>query len=484
MLVFKRNFVLLRPFRQVAFAKRSTAGGINYNKGALTPSEEGDPFTDPAVYRSKKSITAQIKTNRKEKFLLRQDRHNSLLNSLNIDTHQEEQLRSGYRIPLTKDEVKAVRAIDEAEVVHGTHTRDADYTAQVQLLMKREAERRDHMLDKFGQAPTSREFYKLFQSLRAADDADEEVEKHQKRLVEENGIYPSTRIDAFMLDDDSYFPEWVQALPYAIRDRVKYGSLGLTEEDEALRVHLGRLPRDKRLREWDRLKTAKMYRAAHEETLTLAELRDARQGKRRFHWLQRKRQKRASTLRRMALRKPEGYEEWPSSAVDYSQRIAFIAQHVENGLQTGGQWPLDPNSLLKAKIERKQDEAERTFLMSAEERKVAKKASINPGIKELLSSFDTRDKPFKRLSRKVYANRVNAVVHGDQDEHGRKYRKMHALATRRIRPYESLSEVELEKEVRNEPRVNVNGLNHTGDEHWTKHYKSWRDGMPSVRYAS
>ncbi|CCW67844.1 unnamed protein product [Phytomonas sp. Hart1] len=483
MLVFNRTFVLLRPFRQVAFAKRSSAGGINHNKGALSPSERGDPFTEPMVYRNRKNITAQIKTSKKEKFLLRQDLHNSLMNSVNIDIHKEEQLRSGHSIPLTPDEVKASRAMDEAEVVHGMNTLDADYTTQVQLLMKREAERRDHVLDKFGQAPTSREFYKLFQSLRAADDA-EEVEKYQKRLVEENGIYPLTRIDAFMLDDDGYFPEWVQDLPYTIRDRVKYGSLGLTEEDEALRIHLGRLPRDKRLKEWDRLKAAKMYRAAHEETLTMAELRDARQGKRRFHWLQRKRQKRAAKLRRMALRKPDGYEEWPSSAVDYSQRIAFIAQHVENGLQTGGQWPLDPELLLRAKIERKQKASERMFLMSPDEKKVAKKSFINPGIQELLASFDAHEKPFKRLSRKTYANRVNAVVHGDQDEHGRKYRRMHALATRRTRPYESVSEIGLEKEVRNEPRVNVSGLNHADDEHWTKHYKSWRDGLPSIRYGS
>lgn len=474
---------VLRPFQRVAFSKR-TSGGVNYNMGALTNRDRGDAFTEPEVYRNQKNITAKTKVEKKQKLLLHEEQKRGLMNRLGLGSVEGDDLHSGRRLPRTPAEISASRSMDDEAVV-GKLGPSSSYDVDLRNLMQREADRRSHMMDKFGQAPTSREFHKLFSQLREADDAEDKIESYQKRLVEDHGVYPTTRMDAFMLDDDRYFPEWVNALPYAIRDRVKFGSMGLTEEDEALRVQLGRLPRDRRVEEWKRMKAAKAYKAANEETLTLAELRDTRQGKRRFHWLLRKRQKRAAALRRMALRRPDGLQDWPSTVVDYSQRIAFIAQHVENGVQTKGQWPLDPAELTKAKIKRKQAEAERTFLMSPEEKKLTAQASrMNGGIKELLSSFDLREKPFKRLSRKVYANRVNAIVHGDQDEHGRKYRKMHGIATRRLRPYDSLSEIALEKEVRKEPRVNVSGLNRTADEDWTRHFKSWVDGMPSSRYGA
>ncbi|GET87182.1 hypothetical protein, conserved [Leishmania tarentolae] len=484
--MFSKGYsALLRPYQHVAFTKRSSAGGVNLNKGALTVRERGDSFTEPEVYRSKTNLTAILKTRRKERHLLKQEKQRTMMDNLNLDTRTVEALHAGGQLPQTPTEMQAVRSSDDA-LAEESHD-SKDYTTTMRKLMRREVDRRDHLADKFGQPPTSREFHTLFRKLRSADSDEEAVEQHQRRLVEEHGVYPSSRIDSFMLDDDSYFPEWVHALPYSIRDRVKYGSLGLTEEDEALRVRLARLPRDARLREWKRLKAAKEYRAAKEETLTLAELRDARQGKRRFHWLQRKRQKRAAALRRMAMRKPDGYELWPSSVTDFSQRIAFIAQHVENGLQTGGQWPLDEDALTKAKIQRRQSEAERTFLMSPEEKKIAATAGggrMHGGMKELLDSLGQPEKRYKKLSRQTYANRVNAIVHGDQDEHGRKYRKLHNLTTRRQRAYDSLAEMALEKEVRKEPLVNVSGLNHTDDEHWSRHVKSWVDGMPSTRYGS
>ncbi|KPI83337.1 hypothetical protein ABL78_7632 [Leptomonas seymouri] len=483
---FGRTAVLLRPYSRVAFSKRSQAGGVNLNKGALTQRELGDSFTEPEVYRNKANITAVLKTHRKERRLLDEERQRSLMDKLKLDVNTEEALRSGRRLPQTAAEMQAVQSSDDAvaATVHDT----GDYCTTMRNLMRREVDRRDHVADKFAQPPTSREFYQLFRKLRANDDDDEKVEGHHRRLVEVHGVYPSSRMDAFMLDDDTYFPDWVHALPYSLRDRVKYGSLGLTEEDEALRVRLARMPRDARLREWARLKKSKEYRAAAEETLSLAELRDVRQGKRRFHWLQRKRQKRAAMLRRMAMRKPEGYEQWPSSVTDFSQRIAFIAQHVENGLQTRGEWPLSRDALTQAKIKRRQDEAQRTFLMTAAEKKISRAAgsggNMHGGMHELLHSLDHPEKRYKKLSRKTYANRVNAIVHGDQDEHGRKYRKMHNLATRRVRPYNSLAEMALEKEVRKEPLVNISGLHHTDDEHWSRYQKSWVDGMPSQRYGA
>lgn len=482
MSLLRSTWAVLKSFQRVPFARRSTAGGINVNRGLVSATEMGDSFTEPAVYRNRKNVTAMLKSRRKERRLLSNERTKMEMDRLRISTQTEEGLCTGRTSPRTANEMRAEKFLSDAVVEERGSAED--YSTEMSRLMQRETERRDAMVAKYGQAPTSREFHKLFQNLRASDDDDDAVERHQRRLVEENGIYPSTRIDAYMLDDDSHFPDWVNALPYRIRDRVKYGSLGLTEEDEALRVRLGQLSRDRRLREWKRLKSAKEYKAANEEMLTLSELRDCRQGKRRFHWLQRKRQKRAATLRRMALRKPDGFEQWPSSIVDHSQRIAFIAQHVENGVETKGQWPLDPQALATAKIKRRQDEADRSFLASMEEQSMLKKASASSEVQQLLNSFEKPEKRYKRLSRKTYANRVNAIVHGDQDEHGRKYRKMLGLSKKRQRPYESFSEMALEREVRKEPMVHTAGLHHTDDEHWVRHHKSWADGMPSTRYGS
>ncbi|KEG14818.1 hypothetical protein DQ04_00291040 [Trypanosoma grayi] len=472
-------------FHRVPFGRRTASGGINFNKGLLTSRERGDPFTEPEVYRNKANITAVSRVARKTETLLREEQQKKEMGALGIDSCIERELYNGTAPPLHNKTIAAVRAVDEREMMSSPP--GSEYTTVLRQLMEREVERRDHMMDKFGQPPTAKEFHHLFKQLRHADDEAETIERHQARLVEECGIYPPMRLDAYMLDDASYFPAWVDALPYSIRDRVKYGSLGLTEEDESLRVTLGRMPLDRRRKEWERHKKAKEYKVAKEETLTLAELRSARQGKRRFHWLQRNRQKRASQLRRLALRKPDAFELWPSSVVDYSQRIAFIAQHVENGLDTKGQWPLDPEELARARVRRSQEEAERTFLLGAEEQKATRKAGSgvrDNSILQMLHTLDAPEKPFKRLSRKVYANRVNAIVHGDQDEYGRKYRKMEGRAKRRMRPYGSLGEIALEKEVRKEPRAHSRGLNRVDDEHWPKHTKSWADGMPSTRYAS
>lgn len=482
----KKCLWFFSSFHRLPFARRSTAGGINVNKGLLSARERGDPFTEPAVYRSRKSVTAMRSVARKTERLLSEEQQRGEMHKLGLDSRVERELRSETHVPLHKEAIAAAR-VEDQNAMSVSPNSGREYTTALRQLMEREVERRDHMMDKFGQPPTAREFHRLFKQLRHADDEAETIERHQTRLVEEYGIYPSMRLDAYMLDDDTYFPEWVNALPYSVRDRVKYGSLGLTEEDEALRVTLGRMPLDRRREEWNRHKKAREYKAAKEETLTLAELRDARQGKRRFHWLQRKRQKRASTLKRLALRKSDAFELWPSTAVDYSQRIAFVAQHVENGLDTKGQWPLDPEELARARVRRSQEQAERTFLLSAEEKKALKKThggNKDNSIMQMLHALDVPEKPFKRLSRKVYANRVNAIVHGDQDEYGRKYRKLENRAKRRMRPYESLGEIALEKEVRKEPRVYSKSLNRSEDEHWPKHTKSWGDGMPSTRYAS
>jgi hypothetical protein len=366
-------------------------------------------------------------------------------------------------------------------------SRGADYNVNTRNAMIQDQYRRENLALKFPQAPSGKEFHKMFRDLAKDEDEERQMDQIQRKLVEDHGIYPSHRMDAYMLDDDSHFPSWIQQLPWSIRDRVKYGKMGLTEEDEVLRVRLGRLPVDQRMAEWERIKKAKEYAAAHEERLSPTELRDARRSARRFHWLQRKRQRKATMLRRMALRKPDQFEVWPSDAVDYSRRLSMIAQHVENGVATKGSWPLDSDELAKAKIRRRQDEAERTFMKTTDEKKMLQSNKMNGSVAETLRHMDKArgDDSFKRISRKAYANRVNAVKHGDQDEYGRSYKKLKLRTNKRMISFSSIAEMAVNREVRKEPLVNTKSRRNEATEGWNRRHSesAYAEGIPTVRYG-
>lgn len=96
---------------------------------------------------------------------------------------------------------------------------------------------------------------------------------------------------------------------------------------------------------------------------------------------------------------------------------------------------------------------------------VSANKSMQKNISELLSSFDTPTRPFRKLSHKNYANRVNAITLGDQDEYGRNRFKITRDVKHRLKPYQSFEEMSLEKEVRKEPVINVNGEVRLDDQH-------------------
>lgn len=479
---FTNGKLRLHVFQKLSSSRRAKFLSQK-NMGALTKGDCGDSFTEPHVYHAKENTSNAINSKRRAQHFLSEEKMRQKLTPLQISNKNEIELASGIKTPTVKPEkiLSTVYDDKELELSSSSGKGTINIFTNVCGILQNEIERRNHVLDKFGEVPTAREFQKLLTSLRNVDKDDESILSYQRRLSEENGIYPSSRLDAFMLSDDVCFPEWVNALPYRIRDQVKYGNLGITEFDETLRIRLGRLPRDERIREWNRIRKAKEYQLANEETLTLSELRDMRQGKRRYHWLLRKCQKRAATLRRLALRKPHNFEVWPAGLVDYSQRIAFTAQHVENGIKTSGQWPLDERQLLEAK--KKRVDSQEVFL----EGRVAESSPNNNtlgGIGELLRVFDMKGKKFRRISRKAYANRVNAIIHGDQDEYGRKSRMIQCKASHREKPFQSFAEMQLEKELAVEVAANKPGLNRGGLSNWSNRTASWVEGMPSSRYGS
>lgn len=469
--------------RFASFHKVGTSSRFKFieqhNVGLLSLQDQGDTFTEPSVYRNKKNFSAFTASAQKANKIISNEALQGKIGSSKIPPVAQRDLGFRSKIPRSADELRVARAYDakELKLLKGCKGKEDAAASLAYAALQNEVDRRNHVLDKFGEPPSSREFQKILTRLRNSNEDESVVNEFHKRLVEENGIYPSTRLDSFMLSDEVCFPEWVHALPYRIRDQVKYGKLGITEFDEALKTRLGRLTRDERIREWNRIKKAKEYAAAQEETLTLAEVRDIRQGKRRYHWLLRKRQRRAYALRRLSLRKPDGLEAWPSESVDYSQRVAFIAQHVANGLQTLGQWPLNEKCLLDA--QRRKSSNQHPFGTG----------ELNPApvfssrITDLLKVFDTPAKSFKRISTKAYANRVNAVVHGDQDEYGRNFKKMKGKGSQKQKAFESLDEMHLEKELFTQSFVDGRNANISDDFYWPKHTQRWEEGLPSSRYS-
>ncbi|PWU89028.1 hypothetical protein C3747_411g1 [Trypanosoma cruzi] len=152
----KRCSLCCSSFQRLPFGRRSAAGGINLNKGLLSDRERGDQFTDPTVYRNKKSIVAMDKVSRKTERLLKEEKQKEGMNALGVDSQMERELSDGSMHPLHREEIAAARVIDEDGLLSSDP--GSKYTTALRRLMEREVDRRDHMMDKFGQPPTARSF--------------------------------------------------------------------------------------------------------------------------------------------------------------------------------------------------------------------------------------------------------------------------------------------------------------------------------------
>lgn len=473
--------------RSRASSRRMNAPNI----GLVGRSDKGDAFTTPGVYRNKTNPTLVSKVPKKINFHLDEQQFNRLASSSGVSAAAQIALDRGDAAPKDAGAKRLADALNQRDLGlrdsarAPQRSRQNEFSRVVRDAFDRDEMKREAFAHKHAQSPNAEEYRKLLRGLQKEDANDERIDELQSKLANDHGILPTHRVDAFMLDDDSLFPEWVQQLPFNVRDRVKYGNMGLTEDDEATRVRLGRLPIDQRISEWKRQKSARAYLESKEKPLSPTELRDIRLGKRTFHWLQRKRQRRATALKRLALRKPEQFESWPSEAVDYSRRLSMIAQHVENGVATHGQWPLNAEELSRAKLRKRQEDAERTFMATVEEKRALRK-HMSGSVAETLRRMDSdEEKPIRRLSSRTFANRVNAVKHGDQDARGRRYRELATGAKTRLRSWGSETEKQVEAEIRDEPTLWKAGAIKRDNAHW---YTSRQDaaygGIPSTRYSN
>jgi hypothetical protein len=277
------------------------------------------------------------------------------------------------------------------------------------------------------------------------------------RLTTEHGLYETHRIDAYMLDDDTIFPQWARNLTAGIKDRVLYGGMGLTEDDEVTRQNLLKLPRQEREIEWMRLKAARSYELGEERLLSPAEVKAERTGKRKFFALRRKRQEREALLRSLALRQPEKWEAAPIGKLDYSHRLAVVAKHVEANVKTNGAWPLNEEGLHRAVRRQEREKAKESFLQKPGADFGVVMNRVSPALREAIKTMKTKDQPIKRISRRLYSFRLNAVRNGHQDEHGRKFQHLSRMSRQRFSKAMTAEEFELQRSLAAETSHNTRG---------------------------
>jgi hypothetical protein len=286
---------------------------------------------------------------------------------------------------------------------------------------------------------------------------DQRAELLRDRMATQHGIFSKQRMNAFMLDDDTVFPLWVRNLTPRIRDRVMFGGLGLTEEDEAHRQNLLQLPRQEREAEWERLRAAKSYELGEERLLSPAEVRAERIGTRKFHALRIKRQQREANVRALALREPQKWEAAPIGRVDYSHRLAVVAKHVEANVKTHGKWPLAEDALENAKRRQERNAAKENFLKAPGADFSVVMNRVSPALKEAIKTMNREERPIKRISRKNYVFRLQAVRNGHQDEHGRKFQQISRESRQRFSNAMTTEEFEWERKLAAEVTPNSAG---------------------------
>lgn len=389
-----------------------------------------------------------------------------------IDERREKQqirMPSGLNVPTGPEALVRPRRTHSPSTQNST-SNDLPYTTLMHRARVDEDTRRLYLKHKYAQTPTARQYSSALKKLSSEPRMDEEVELLQDRLVEESGLYPSQRLDAYMLRDESVFPLWVNELRPHLRDRVRYSGIGITEDDEVLRQNLAKMPADERAQEWARLKAAREYKqGTAERRVTNAEVRQLRLGIRRHHQLQQRRLGRATLLKRLTLRSPEKFEVWPTRDVDYSARLSQVAQFVEAGVPTMGEWPLDLRSLANARKKKViAREAEKEFVNAGVALPYLGNGGagggkggapsvtdrIGQGVRDVLNRLEERERDVKRISRRYYHRRFTAIKLGDQDEHGRKYHQMERWAkTRRKTAYGSEDEMRAEREGLDRPNL-------------------------------
>jgi hypothetical protein len=358
--------------------------------------------------------------------------------------------------------------IDRDLSVRGVTDRVA--TRTVQQLRESDTARL-RMQVKHPMLPNPRKYDKLAQAHQRDETDDGRAARLRDRLAMEHGVVNRGRVDAFMLDDDTIFPLWVRNLAPSIKDRVMFGGLGLTDEDESTRQNLLRLPRQEREAEWTRIKAAKAYELGEEKRVSPYELRRERMGKRKYYALAAAQQKKQSRIKAMTLRRPEEWDVAPVAGVDYSARLALVAKHVEANIKTNGQWPLSDEKLDVAMRRQARNAAKESFLQKAGKDFDVTLNRVSPGLREAIRTVGTKERPVKRISRRDYKFRLQAVRDGNQDEHGRKFMQLSRQARQRHSTALSMEEAQEARRTARTKEMNGLGAQPRFDTHWPGAYQ-------------
>jgi hypothetical protein len=423
-------------------AKWQSSKRDRWDVGAKSAADIGDTFTLKGHYanRSDPSLMLSSRTKIQQRLVAEQrEREGGTIGSATFESDHPGAQRKWDQLN------------DEYDVALRGESLEPRHTKELSLALNRHERVAESRKLNVPLAPRDpKKLAGLERHLKVLETSDDQIAEMRDRLASEHGIFAPQRMDAYMLGDDSIFPSWVQSLSPSVQAQVKYGGLGLSLDDEVLKVNLGRLPVDRRRVEWERLRLARQYREGTDRPLSPQELKSAKMNARQNYFLRRKRQDRASTIAQLAVAKPSKYsaEAKVTKEIDLSSRMATIAQYVEAGIETKGQWPLSQADLAKAKLRKKREEIKLTFA-DAEAKRLLNNKKMDPLILNALQRLDEDPPVIKRISRREYQKRWTRVMGGHGDPMGHIWSKLRSEQDSRspTLAVETAKQFALQKEV-------------------------------------
>ena len=418
------------------------------DKGMKQAADYGDSFTDPAMYKGHKAAKRIHVTEKVHRRLVSERQEKDFGFGGKPASFSEMRSIDSGLVPSQSETRRSSKLLDEEQLSLRDDGVEAPYTRQIHRASKRRAELVEMAKVRLPIEPRDRQINAHELGLKAMDEAPAKVAEYQDLLARQHGVFAPQRMEAYMVGDESVFPDWVSSkVPNALQDMVKFGNLGITEDDEVLRVNLAKMPMDRRRSEWERIRRAKMYSEGTERPLTPAEIKRAKLGHKQHMWLLRRQRQRQALIGALALSKPSEFTSWPTNEVDHSARLAHIAKHIEAGVETKGEWPLSSDALARARLRKKKEEAAQTF-MDPEARKVLANKRARGAVLQQLKSLDEDPQPIKRISRRQYRLRIGAIERGHVDEHGRNVRLIYGARKQPgLDNPHSVKELALAKEV-------------------------------------
>ncbi|KNH06969.1 Phage-like tail protein [Perkinsela sp. CCAP 1560/4] len=455
--------------------------GLSLKKSSIYYPGKSVPVKFPASYKSQYDNTFQhYKTRDSGNYIQAAQQENAIRRSQNKEKRLEKdgiswekynQLKYGS-VTESKQEQKLVEEMDAQNyMAENQHSRPP--IADMEYNLKRNNEYIRALITRCKTIRTPGfEMYKKAQfELHSHRRELESIEKYRNQLEEETGLTSEQRLDAYFLGDESLFPDWARNLREAIRDRVLYGGIGLTEYDEIRRLKLLLLPMSVRRAKWHGIKQFRRQLDGTEKIITHSEKEVVAKCTRTHKWNLISRLERQIRLRIIETRNPKTTQ-WQVNMEEATDPIRTTAKYVRCGLPTCGSGQLDDELATKRLQLMEEDERLGAFVGKSK----LMQGSIDPRVKSNLKLVDMwrpghlKEKLVKRISRQCYKKRWGAILGGSRDEHGRKIvEERHVFP--KFNAHKSFAEYAIERDEMGMPMPHARPPVGKSSEPWPGYYK-------------